>query len=156
MSCHDSTGRACAALAALAGLMLPAACSGGDPAGRTEPIPATPSVEIGTTRYFDDPSFVGKPVSLTGTVTRVITATSFVVDARDHGDDSVLVLSRPRTDVVEGSTVAVDGRVEVFHYATFVDGFQLASEAQYRDFIGEEFVASAQPGAAETTATPSS
>ncbi|WP_212990840.1 hypothetical protein [Actinoplanes auranticolor] len=132
-------------------------------------VPATPpaatteaSPEIGdiTDAYFGGPSYVGRTVTVLGTVTRVVGPSSFVLDGREYGDDTLLVISAPARSVEAGQQVEVTGVVRQFDYEIYRDGYGLADPGLYGDFEREEVLvaggsAAASGGASTPVQSPS-
>ncbi|MEV6842730.1 hypothetical protein [Actinoplanes sp. NPDC051411] len=100
---------------------------------------SSPPIGAITDDYFHNPGYIGKVVTVTGRVTRVITPTSFVLTGQEFDDDSILVLSS-RQPVPEGSMVTVTGEVQRFRYTTFSGDYHLPGVDRYRSFNGEEFL----------------
>jgi hypothetical protein len=65
--------------------------------------------------YFTDDRFIGQQVTLSATVTSIVSPTSFVLNGREWGDDSVLVVSADDMgNLREDSVVQVTGTVKQF------------------------------------------
>jgi hypothetical protein len=122
-------------------MALCAVAMGGCETEQTGQRPAGAPGPAASTNYFGDASFIGRTVTVGGIVTRVITETSFVLDTRDFGDESLLVLCAPSREVAVGYRVSVSGNVQKFDYSAYTGEYALASDAdRYRDFAGEEFL----------------
>ena len=94
--------------------------------------------------YFQDDSFIGTTVTVTGIVIRVITETSFVLDLTEVGDQAVLVLSAPAHDVAVNYRVTLTGEVQKFAYRRYADDYALAPDrGRYQRFDGDRFLVSA-------------
>ncbi|WP_199516620.1 hypothetical protein [Nucisporomicrobium flavum] len=138
-----------------------AAC-GDDEDGAAGPAPAATteaSPEVGdiTDDYFSDTSYVGKTVTVHGTVTKVLKPNAFVLDGRAYGDESLLVISAPAKDVTVGQDTQVTGKVEQFSYTIHGDEFGLADPSLYGDFEREEVLVAGGSAASGTpSASPSS
>jgi hypothetical protein len=72
----------------------------------------SPEITDITEDYFSNPSYLGKTVTVTGDVTRVITPASFVLTGDEYDDDSILVLSAQHLDVRQGEQITVTGEVQ--------------------------------------------
>jgi hypothetical protein len=116
-------------------LILAAAGCAEQPA--SVPVPVTGSA---APDYFGTTDFIGKTVTVSGTVTRVITDTSFELDTRDYGDDSLLVLCEPGRAVSPTDRVQISGNVQKFTYDEYATEHHLADEATYAAFTGERFL----------------
>jgi hypothetical protein len=133
------------------------ACSGDEDIPTTQP-PATTeaSPEIGdiTDEYFGDASYVGKTVTVQGTVTALVGPSSFMLDGRQYGDDTLLVISAPAMDVEVGEQVDVTGVVRQFDYEIYKDGYGLSDPGLYGGFDGEEVLVAGGPGASGGVSAP--
>jgi hypothetical protein len=105
------------------------------PAATTQ---ASPDIGDITDDYFGGPSYVGRTVTVQGNVTRVVGPSSFVLDGKGYGDDTLLVISAPSMDVEIGEQVDVTGVVRQFDYEIYRDGYGLADPGLYGDFDQEE------------------
>jgi hypothetical protein len=121
------------------------------PATATE---ASPDIGDITDDYFQDPSYVGQTVTVRGTVTRVVGPSSFLLDGREYGDDTLLVISAPAMDVEVGRQVDVTGVVRQFDYEIYRDGFGLADPGLYGDFEQEEVLVVGGPAASGGASAP--
>ena len=138
-------------VAAAAMMALLAGCSGDgsdEPPGPDTPatVQQSPDITDITEDYFSNPSYLGKTVTVTGDVTRVITPASFVLTGEEYDDDSILVLSAQHLDVREGEQVTVTGEVQRFEYTAYEGGYGLDDDDGYIEFAGEEFLVAARPG----------
>jgi hypothetical protein len=124
---------------------LCAVATGGCETARTRQTPVEVPGPAASTNYFGDASFIGRTVTVGGIVTRVITETSFVLDTRDFGDESLLVLCAPSREVAVGYRVSVSGNVQKFDYSAYAGDYALAPDAdRYRDFAAEEFLVTSE------------
>jgi hypothetical protein len=118
------------------------------------PVPVPPT---GSTApdYFGTTDFIGRTVTVSGTVTRVITDTSFELDTREYGDDSLLVLCEPGRAVSVGDRERISGNVQRFLYDEYAAEHDLADDAAaYAEFTGERFLVTAQAMTAGSTDVP--
>ncbi len=130
-------------------LML-GACGVGDGIEVPTTAPLRPSPAIGaiTDPYFSNDDYIGRTVTVTATVSKVITDRSFVLTGDEYGDDSILVLSAPGIAAERGRQVTVTGVVSTFTYGAYFDDYDLGGADSYEDFDAEEFLVA--------TGTPSS
>ena len=126
-------------------LLAVAAGCAEEPAAAPAPAPITGS---GVPDYFGTTDFIGKTVTVQGTVTRVITDTSFELDTRDYGDDSLLVLCESGCRTATGERVQVSGNVQKFVYDEYAADNGLSDAASYAGFTGERFLVTAQASVA--------
>lgn len=121
---------------------------------------ASPEIGDITDDYFSDASYLGKTVTVEGTVTQVVGESAFVLDGIEYGDENLLVVSAPAMDVTVGEKAAVTGVVREFGFDTYAGEYQLGEDVTaYTGFAGEEFlVAGGTQGspAPSTTSTVSS
>ncbi|MEU8230451.1 hypothetical protein AB0C12_12725 [Actinoplanes sp. NPDC048967] len=113
------------------------------------PVPANGST---APDYFGTTDFIGRTVTVSGTVTRLITDTSFELDTREYGDDSLLVLCEPGRAVSAGDRVRISGNVQKFLYDVYAADHHLAGDAAtYAEFTGERFLVTAEAMTAGST-----
>lgn len=146
-------------MALLTALLLLTACGGRDPDADEIPdlkpetgAEQSPEITDITEDNFDEAFYVGRTVSLTGTVTKVITPTSFVLTGREYDDDSILVLSAEDATVRRGQQITVTGEVQRFRYPNY-RGYELDDDDSYGEYDGEEFLVAS--GISEASAPPS-
>jgi hypothetical protein len=117
---------------------------------------ASPELDDITDDYFGDASYIGKRVTVQGTVTKVIPPASFVLAGREYGDDALLVVSAPKMDVQVAQQVDVTGVVRQFDYETYADDYDLGTDAGlYIEFEQEEVLIAGGP-AGSATSSPAS
>jgi hypothetical protein len=120
------------------------ACGADDPDPAAPDVPATSpeaSPEIGdiTADYFGGPSYIGRTVTVTGTVTQLISDGAFMLDGKQYGDESLLVISAPAIDAQMDKQVTVTGVVREFGFDEWSGEYALGEEpGPYIDFSGEE------------------
>ncbi|MDY7088525.1 MAG: hypothetical protein SYR96_25905 [Actinomycetota bacterium] len=131
------------------------ACGVGEGTEVPTTAPLRPSPEVGavTDPYFGNDDYIGRTVTLTATVTKVITDRSFVLTGNEYGDDSILVLSAPGIDAESGKQVTVTGVVSTFSYEHYLDDYGLGSADAYQEFDAEEFLVAT--GGPSSDASPS-
>ncbi len=144
------TGRAAGKLLIVVPLLwapLALGACGDDEEDIPPPLPTVtpdpePSPELGdiTDDYFSDASYVGRTVTVEGTVREVISRSSFVLAGEQYGDESLLVISAPTLDVEVGRHVEVTGVVRTFGHENYADGYDLADDTDYTEFDGEEML----------------
>lgn len=84
---------------------------------------------------------IGEAVTVYAGVVRVITPQSFVLDAGDYGDGTLLVVtSRAMPQLSKRHKVNVTGRVFEFHHGRYRTEFALPGATAYRQFEGEAFL----------------
>ncbi|MBB4693550.1 hypothetical protein [Paractinoplanes abujensis] len=130
------------ALIATLCLLIVSGCGQDSPTQGSTTAPAN-------SNFFGDTYFIGRTVTITGIVTRVITEQSFVLDTRDFGDESLLVLCEPSRDVAAGDRIHLSGNVQKFVYGAYAEQYGLSTDAAYKMFAGEEFLVTAQAMRAE-------
>lgn len=88
---------------------------------------------------------VGERVTISAPVTRVITPMSTVVDAREYGQRSLLVLSvRPHPGLMKGDVLIMSGLVREFEFDAMQKRYALPDSGVYRPFSGESVLAGAR------------
>jgi hypothetical protein len=133
-----------------------ASCGVGDGIEVPTTAPLRPSPEIGaiTDPFFSNDAYIGRTVTVTAEVTKVITDRSFVLTGDEYGDDSILVLSAPDIDAERGKEVTVTGVVRKFTYGAYFDDYDLGGADSYEDFDAEEFLeATGSPSAGASPST---
>jgi hypothetical protein len=134
---------------------LAAACllalSGAGCAESPTPVPATGSA---APDYFGTTDFIGKTVTVAGTVTRVINDISFELDTRDYGDDSLLVLCEPGRAVSVGERMQISGNVQKFAYDEYAGEHRLADAGAYAEFTDERFLVNSPGHEGRVEVTP--
>lgn len=119
-------------LAAVAGMLVLAssACGG----------PVNSSAEE-SSQTNDVAQRVGKAVTISAAVTEVITPLSFVLDASEEGDGTLLVITnRPLPRLKAGDKLIVSGRVATFQHARYRGDYALGGPVAYQPFQGEPFL----------------
>jgi hypothetical protein len=117
---------------------------------------ASPEIGNITADYFGGPSYIGRTVTVTGTVTQVISDGAFMLDGKQYGDESLLVISAPAIDAQMDKQVTVTGVVREFGFEEWSDEYTLGEEpGRYIDFSGEEVlvVGGSQGSVAPSVAT---
>ncbi|UQU62649.1 hypothetical protein COUCH_26920 [Couchioplanes caeruleus] len=105
---------------------------------RAEP-PARPAAQLG------ERDVIGRTVTVSGKIIRILTTESFVMATDGSGDLSVLVLSRTARDLAKGQTLTFDGNVQVFSYEAYRGQYELSDRQAYAPFEGEQIIVMA-PG----------
>lgn len=106
----------------------------------TAPVQPSPPVGAITDPYFSNDAYIGRTVTVTARVSKVITDRSFVLTGEEYGDDSLLVLSAPGIEAERGEEVTVTGVVRTFTYGAYFNDYDLGGADSYEDFDAEEFL----------------
>ncbi|WFE39792.1 hypothetical protein [Micromonospora sp. WMMD998] len=125
----------------LASSLLVTGCGNDDtdaaPAATTTGTADLPATTNAVDDYFSEASYIGKPVMVSGKVTRVIAPSVFVIDATTYGDDSVLVVASDPMNVDLGTQTQVSGVVGRFAYNDVAADHELGGDINayvpYRD-----------------------
>ncbi|GAA3939468.1 hypothetical protein [Actinoplanes auranticolor] len=139
---------------AVAACLLAVAAAGCVEQAAPTPVPG-PATGSTAPDYFGTTDFIGRTVTVSGIVTRAITDTSFELDTREYGDDSLLVLCEPGRAVSVGDRVQISGNVQKFIYDEYAAEHHLADDAAtYAEFTGERFLVTARAMTAGSTDAP--
>ncbi|WP_188197792.1 hypothetical protein [Nonomuraea sp. SYSU D8015] len=87
--------------------------------------------------YFQGDKYLNETVTVTATVTKVFTPTSFELAAGQYGDNSLLVLSARSNTISKGDVVQVTGRVQEFSYDSYHDQYDLGDARMYNPYPKE-------------------
>ncbi|UQU62609.1 hypothetical protein COUCH_26720 [Couchioplanes caeruleus] len=139
----NTAGRRTPLIAVMVALpLMLASCGVGDgvEVPTTAPLRPSPAVGAITDPYFGNDDYIGRTVTVTATVSKVITERSFVLTGNEYGDDSILVLSAPGIEAEPGKQVTVTGVVRKFTYGAYFDDYDLGGADSYEDFDAEEFL----------------
>jgi hypothetical protein len=119
-------------------VVLQATMAGCHAESRAEPAPR-PSVQLG------EREVIGRTVTVSGKIIRILTTESFVMATDEFGDLSLLVLSKTATGLVKGQTLTLDGNVQLFSYEAYRAQYALSDRQAYAPFEGEKIIVMA-PG----------
>ncbi|PGH42926.1 hypothetical protein COO58_19220 [Micromonospora sp. WMMA1996] len=152
MTIRRATSRTLAAVL-LTSSLLTAGCGNDDrdatPAVTTSGTADLPATTNASGDYFSDESYLGKPVTVSGEVTRIIAPAVFVIDAARCGDDSVLVVAPDPMNVDLGTQTQVTGVVRRFAYNDVAADRELGGDINaYQPYRDEQFLLVDGEGAA--------